>query len=189
VAICFDQLRGDWYRLSAQNSEEELVFHRRQLLLIMKLAVEHCPVTGHELPKAPPGYFGTILLMANDQFHYGLYPFPAQGAADEEEKVSRVLAEFVPVSEYAGFRIENRIIRSHLMMTKYTDQLSSHPDFINVSAAYRELTGISLEDHEALTFGLFTRCNMVSLPGLQQNPIRRQCHKPRTENLRSISEN
>jgi hypothetical protein len=55
VASFFDPLRGDWYRLSARQAEDELVFHRRQLLLIMKLAIEHCPVDGAELLDAAPG--------------------------------------------------------------------------------------------------------------------------------------
>jgi hypothetical protein len=109
--------------------------------------------------------------MTNDQFHYGLYPFPNDGTEDEVDRVSRAMAELVPVTEYAGFRIENRIIRSHLMMTRYTNRLRSHPEFISVSSVYEALSGISLEDHEALTFGLFTRCNMVSLAGLRQNSL------------------
>jgi hypothetical protein len=168
ISTTFDQLRGDWYKLSAR-TENELVVHRRQLLLIMKLAIEHCPVRGFDLHSAPPGYFGTILLMANDQFHYGLFPFPEQDGADDREKVSRILAEFVPITEYGGFRIEHRLVRSHLMMTKYTEGLRNNPDFIDVAATYEDLTGLNLEDHEALTFGLFARCNMVTLEALQQN--------------------
>jgi hypothetical protein len=163
----FDPLRGDWYKLSARNRDPELVFHRRQLLLIMKLAIEYCTLRGHDLLDTPAGYFGTILLMANDQFHYELYPF-AEGT-DEREKVLRVLAEFVPVNEYAGWRIENRLIRSHLMMTKYTDRLSDHPDFVSIASAYEELAGISLEEHEVLTFAVFARCDRVTLDGLQKN--------------------
>jgi len=167
----FEPLRGDWYRLCAREGEPELVFHRRQLLLIMKLAIEHCAEVGADLFDAIPGYFGTILLMANDQFHYGLYPFAEQDQADEWDKVVRMLAELVPVNEYAGCRIENRLIRSHLMMTKYTERLCSHPDFINVANIYEELTGVSLQDHEALTFALFTRCSMVTLDGLRTNSL------------------
>lgn len=168
ISSSFDQLRGDWYLLS-ERLKGELVVHRRQLMLIMKLALEHCQPGAADLLSAPPGYFGTILLMANDQFHYGLYPPPKQGRSDERDKVLRVLAEFIPVTEYAGSRIENRIVRSHLMMTKYRDLLADHPDFVDVASVYEGLTGVSLEDHEVLTFALFSRCNMVTLAGLQQN--------------------
>jgi len=169
LATTFDRLRGDWYRLSACTEKPELVVHRRQLLLIMKLSLDCCPVNGNDLFSASPGYFGTILLMANDQFHYGLFPAPGSGRVTEAEKVARVLAEFVPVTEFGGSRIENRIVRAHLMMTKHTHELAGHQDFVDVAALNEELTGISLEDHEALTFGVFSRCNMVTLQGLQQN--------------------
>jgi hypothetical protein len=171
LTASFDNLRGDWYKLAARMSEPELVVHRRQLLLIMKLAIDCCPSTGIDLMTAPAGYFGTILLMANDQFHYGLYPFPRDGTATEADKVARVLAEFVPVTEFGGSRIENRIVRAHLMMTKYTRRLANHPDFIDIANVNHELTGVSLADHEALTFGLFARCNMITLEGLQQNAL------------------
>lgn len=169
LTYSFDSLRGDWYKLSGRMAKPELVVHRRQLLLIMKLALDCCPVTGIDLMTAPPGYFGTILLMANDQFHYGLYPFPTVGTATDTEKVARVLAEFVPVTEFGGSRIENRIVRAHLMMTEYTRRLARHPDFVDVAKINHELTGVSLGDHEALTFALFARCNMVTLQGIQQN--------------------
>lgn len=169
IASAFESLRGDWYRLSARSNDPELVFHRRQLLLLMKLAIEHCPENGADLLKVAPGFFGTILLMANDHFHYGLYPFDEKNGVDEKEKVSRVLAEFVPVSEYSGFRVENKVTRSHLMMTRHTQPLVGHQDFIDVAAEYEKLTGVSLADHEALTFGLFARCGNVTLADLQQN--------------------
>src|ERR1700680_2835899 len=169
LTASFDSLRGDWYKLGARMGTPELVVHRRQLLLIMKLAIDCCPPTGIDVMTAPPGYFGTILLMANDQFHYDLYPFPGVGTATDAEKVARVLAEFVPITEFGGSRIENSIVRAHLMMTEYTHRLTSHPDFIDVAKVNHDLTGVSLGDHEALTFGLFARCNMVTLQGVQQN--------------------
>src|SRR6267378_161718 len=65
LATTFDKLRGDWYRLSARSNRPELVVHRRQLLLIMKLSLDHCPEHGSDLLSSRPGYIGTILLMAN----------------------------------------------------------------------------------------------------------------------------
>jgi len=43
------------------------------------------------------------------------------------------------------------------MMTKYTAQLRTHPDYIDVPAEYERLTGISLRDYQALTLGLMAR--------------------------------
>jgi hypothetical protein len=65
----FEFLRGDWYKLAARLSEPELVFHRRQLLFLMKLAIEHCFAVGDDLMKAQRGLFGTMLLMASLMYH------------------------------------------------------------------------------------------------------------------------
>jgi len=168
VSQSFDSLRGDWYRASARTANPELVFHRRQLLLLMKIAVEHCPEKGIELESVPRHVLGTLLLMANDQFHHGLYPSDdAQGG--EEDKLTRVLAELIPVTEYGGSKVENVIARSHLMMTRYAKELTVHPDYIDVSAEYENQTGISLNDYEALAFALFARCSSVTLDGLRRN--------------------
>jgi len=164
----FEFLRGDWYKLAMRMEEAELVFHRRQLLLLMKLAFEHCPESGQDLTKARRGIFGTILLMASDQFHYGLYPFPGAASGDEYEKISRVTAEFVPVNEYSGFRVESKLTRAHLLMTRYTKELHKHPDFVDIPAEFEKLTGISFPDYEALTFGLMTRITvMITLEALR----------------------
>jgi hypothetical protein len=170
IGDAFEFIRGDWYKLAARLDEPELVFHRRQLLFLMKLAIEHCPATGEDLLKTGRGLFGTMLLMANDHFHYGLYPNPSGSEADSFDKISRVAAEFVPVNEYSGFRIENKLTRAHLMMTRYTNQLRGHPDFIDISAEYEKATGISLIDYEAMSFGLFVRCTVnITLEALRAN--------------------
>jgi hypothetical protein len=164
----FEPLRADWYCLSARATNPELVFYRRQLLLIMKLAVEHCPERGMDVLHASPGYFGTICLMANDRSDYGLHMSVTHRPMDRE-KIMRLLTEFVPVTEYGGSRIETRIVRSHLMMTRHTQACRLHPDFVDVAAEFEEEIGISLEEYEALAFGLFTRCSAIDLSALQQS--------------------
>lgn len=165
----FEFIRGDWYKL-AERMDDELVYHRRQLLFLMKLGIEHCPETGQDLMRSQPGLFGTMLLMASDHFHYGLYPFPPANQADEIEKICRVAAEFVPVNEYSGFRVENKLTRAHLMMTRHTNQLRGHADFIDIPVEYERATGISLFDYEALVIGLFVRCTInITLESLRAN--------------------
>jgi hypothetical protein len=170
VKDSFDTLRGDWYRFSASTSDPELVFHRRQLLLIMKLAIQYCSNTGIDILAGPRHHLGTILLMANDQFHFGLYPPPAGMQTNDRDKVSRVLAEFVPVTEYGGTQIENLIVRSHLLVTRYTQQLRGDPDFIDVATEYERQSGIRFADYEALTFGLFSKFSIVTVEDLSKNP-------------------
>jgi hypothetical protein len=162
--------RATWFKLAAQFPEPTFVFHRRQLLFLMKLAIEHCSVDGQDVLASPPGPFGTILLMANDHLHHGLVPFP-EGEIDDFDKISRLVAEFLPVTEFGGFTVGNKLTRAFLMMTKYTAQLQMHRDYVDVPAEYKRLTGISLRDYQALTIGLMTRImSLISLESLRSNP-------------------
>jgi hypothetical protein len=164
ISCAFDWLRGDWYKLAARFLQPEFVFHRRQLLLITKLAALHCQETGLDAWKFPPGYFGTILLMANDHFHYDL---PIGAAAKELDKVERLFAELIPVAEGTGSRAEYKLVRSRLML-KHASQLRDHSQFIDIGSEFQRAKGISVDDYEALCFGLFARCATVSLEDLRR---------------------
>ena len=59
------------------------------------------------------------------------------------DKISRIAAEFIPVNEYSGFRVESKLVRLNLMMTRYSQQLGTHHHFVNIPKEYEKLTGIS----------------------------------------------
>lgn len=165
----FEFLRADWYSLSYRRGRNDVVIHRRQLLLIMKLAVQHCPEHGLDVLQDRPGRFGTICLMANDQFHYNLLASASKGKLVDRDKIARVLNEFVSVSEYGGPRGEKRIVRSHLMATHFSKLLQSDKDFVDLAKEFELQTGMTLEAYEALAFGLYTRCGLVDLATIQKN--------------------
>jgi hypothetical protein len=142
--------------------EPQYVFHRRQLLLLAKLALLHCPEEGIDLVKEPRG-FGDALLMANDQFHFDLQGFT------NEEKLLNTLTNFVPVIEYSVFRLESEIARSHLMLTQFSLRLKNHPDFIDIPESFLKLAGIPLQDYLALWFGLLSKYTAIDLPTLQKD--------------------
>jgi hypothetical protein len=106
-----------------------------------------------------------MLLMANDHFHYG---FTAETSLDELDKVERLLAEFVPVNEDAGFRVEHKIVRAHLMLHKYPNELREHPEFVDIAREFEVATNISLADYEALCFGLFVKYGTLTIETLQR---------------------
>src|SRR5215813_13749886 len=140
ISCAFEDLRGNWYKIAARHSEPEFVFHRCQLFLITKLATLHCPKGGIDAWKIQPGHFGTILLMANDHFHYDL---PSGATLDENDKIQRLFTEFISVNEEAAFITEFKIIRSHLML-KYANQLKDHPEFIDMPMEFQKAKGLSL---------------------------------------------
>jgi len=142
--------------------EPQFVFHRRQLLLLMKLAILHCPEEGVDLVRQPPE-FGEALLMANDRFHFAL------GGVTAQEKLLNTLTDFVPVVEFSGMRLENEIARAFLMLSKIAQELGNHVEFIDVAGAFSTLSGVPLLDYFALWFGLFSKFMAVDLPTLQKN--------------------
>lgn len=171
IPTFFEFLRSDCYRRAVNLPMPQIVIHRRQLLFLMKLAIQHCGHTGRDLTREKPGRFGTILLMANDNFHYGLYPVGEANKFDDKEKIYRVLAEFVPVNEYSRSRIENNIVRAHLMMTEYANHLSAHADYIDIPAMFESRAGYTLREHEALTFGLFANASQATFESFVKSPF------------------
>jgi len=164
ISCAFEDIRGSWYKISARFPEPEFVFHRRQLLFITKLAILNCPEIGLDVWKAPPGYFGTILLMASDHFHYDLFH---SAQIDEIDSIKRLFTEFISVNESAAFITEFKIIRSHLML-KHSCRLANHPEFIDIPTKFRKAKGLCLDDYQSLCFGLFAKCATLSLESFQR---------------------
>ena len=143
-------------------NEPRFVFHRRQFLLLIKLAILHGPETGIDLVREPLG-FGDAFLMANDQFHFAL------GGVTAEEKLLNTLTDFVPVIEYSGIRLQSEIARAFLLLTEVSPKLRNHPEFIDIPKTFDALTGVPLLDHFALWFGLFSKFMVLDLAALQKD--------------------
>jgi hypothetical protein len=152
----------------SRNPKRE-IFHRRQILLIAKLAIENCGNGGVDLRRQSQ-LFGSILLKTNDQFHYDLMRSTG-GRMETRDDFARVIAEFIAVSEYAKPRLEYQIVRSHLLLTKYTQASSEHADFFNASEHFKFETGISLEEWESLLFVTHARYGRDSALEAKYNPM------------------
>jgi hypothetical protein len=134
---------------------KRIVFHRRQLLLIAKLAILHCSGSGLDARRSARS-FGMILLKASDQFHYGLVPAGQTHLASRED-YARVVAEMVSVEETASSRIDHLITRSHLMLTRFSHEMRNDPDFVDIAGEHQRATGLTLEEFEAMIFGVHSR--------------------------------
>lgn len=168
VSIFFPWILADCYKWSSRQTPPAYVFHRRQLLFIMKLAILNCPEQGRDIASTRPGLFGFVLLMANDHFYYGLYC--QERVTSKRDNLARLVAEFVPISEAAGFEIKNWLTRSHLMLTEHVKRSEGNRDFIDIAAEYAELTGLSLIEHEAICFSLFAKWSTLEFEQIRANP-------------------
>ena len=135
---------------------QRLVFHRRQILLIAKLAIRYCSGNGLDARQVG-GRFGAILLKANDQFHYGLLPPTATTQVATREDLAKIVTEMIAVGESGSQHIGNLFTRSHLMLTRFTKELSADPDFVDVVGEHQQSTGLTLDEFEALILGVHAR--------------------------------
>lgn len=131
------------------------VFHRRQILLIAKLAVKHCS-TGQDT-RSSRRELGEIFLKANDRFDYGLLSPGASQVGSKREEYCNIVTEMLAVNEGSSPAIAPMITRSHLMCLRYVHELSDASDFVDVSSEFETETGLTILELEAMLFGTHAR--------------------------------
>lgn len=129
LSIFFD--RSLWLRFMAgyfAADPQRLVFHRRQVLLIAKLAILHCSGEGLDA-RANGQVFGFVLLKANDQFHYNLLSdiASANRPVSTRDDFAKIIMEMVAVGEHSSPHAGHLITRSHLMLSRFCDELHADP--------------------------------------------------------------
>ncbi|RSL18604.1 hypothetical protein EDE15_4194 [Edaphobacter aggregans] len=152
------------------SNPRRVLFHRRQVLLIAKIAILHC--SGGTDARLHAERFGSILLKANDQFDYGLLTDLANAGRPvaEREEFSKIIAEMIAVGEDASPEITQLITRSHLMLTRFTDELRQDPDFVDVAGEYQKETGLTLEEYQSMIFGTHARFGEELSKALYREP-------------------
>jgi hypothetical protein len=156
-----------WIGHLSKNPRRE-VFHRRQILLVAKLGILNCSSGGIDLRSAS-GRFGSILLKANDQFHHELLR-TLGGVVSTKEDYSRLIAEFVAVTEYGNPHLGYQMARSFLLLTQFTQKLASDADYVDCGTEYAASIGFSLEEHIAMLFGLHARFGRNLIKTVATNP-------------------
>jgi len=75
------------------SSPRRVLFHRRQVLLVAKIAIMHCSDSGIDA-RVHADCIGSILLKANDQFDYGLLAELAKtgGPISDRDQFSKIIA-------------------------------------------------------------------------------------------------
>ncbi len=172
VKLYFDRplhgrrLAGYW-----TTNPRHILFHRRPVLVIAKLAIKHCTGSGVDA-RRNADRIGNILLKANDQLDHGLLrELSKRGTGPSTRNdYSRIVAEMVATGEDSSTQIAPMITRSHLMLTRFSNDLSGHKDWVDVKGDYQKATGLTIEENEAMIFGSHAR-HGESLSGmLYSNP-------------------
>ena len=134
------------------SSPRRVLFHRRQVLLIARLAIAHCPGQGIDA-RENSTRLGSIWLKANDQFDYGLLPAIANPRPACREDYARIIAEMIAVGEHGSPNIAHLITRRHLMLTRFSEEVRENPDFVDVAGEHLRVSGLTIEEFEALILG------------------------------------
>ncbi len=145
-----------------------LLFHRRQIGLVAKLAVKHAG-TGLDARQHRAG-LGLLFLMANDQLDYGLLRDANQGGRDQRDKYLRLVTEMLAVQEGSSPAISNLFTRGHLMLTRYAKQLTDAHDYVDVEGAFENKIGMTLSEFEAIVFAVHARFGAAMSNQVVQNP-------------------
>lgn len=127
-----------------------LVFHRRQIGLIAKLAVRYAD--GDLDVRLHRSELGTLFLMANDRFHYGLLREPGDPTVGDRDAALRMVTEMLAVYEGGAPDISAFFTRGHLMLTRYAPALTAAADYVDVAGVFQAKTGFSVPEFEALIF-------------------------------------
>ena len=141
-----------------QAHPRRVLFHRRQVLLIAKIAILHCSIDGIDA-RNNANLFGNILLKANDQLDHGLFASLAKTSTklSERAECAKLITEMLAVGEYSSPDIITVYTRNHLLMTRFTELNRSHNDFVDIAYEYEKFTGVTLREYEAMSFAVHSR--------------------------------
>jgi hypothetical protein len=135
-----------------------VLFHRRQMLLIAKLAIKHC-ADGRVNAMNNAQMMGDILLKANDQLAHGLLEdLPkTESLPSTKDELSRFVAEMLAMDDDGSVDVGQMLTRCHLMQRRFVQELQGHSDWIDLAGEYEQVTGLTLEEYEAMALGVHSR--------------------------------
>ena len=151
----------------------KVLFHRRQILLIAKLSIKH-GAKGSLDARVNAQLIGQTLLKANDQLSHGLLDersLPKEGGfPTTREDLSKLVVEMLATGEDGSIHIPQMMTRSHLMLTRFVEELRGHSDWIDLAGEYETTTGLSLEEREAMIMAVHSRYGAQLSKDLYRDP-------------------
>ena len=127
---------------------ERSVIHRRQLLFLMKEALEFCSTQDNELDLRA---FGRILLEVNDLMH------SAEAVpTSTNDKLVHLSMQMYPAQEAALKESSGPAIRSHVMLYTLIEQLRTEQPFFDIPAIFQDVAGLPLLVYQSMVVAAAT---------------------------------
>ena len=147
-------------------SLKRIIFHRQQLLFVAKEALRICPSEGKNSSAPFWGGLGTVFLMANDHLDIP----PSQGKSPEDTTLN-IIVRMMPSVEASHFhQYQQKMMRSHLMLSRFTEPLRNTKLFFDVPKIFEEKTKVPLTTYESLIFATLSRFMNLDFAKYLQNP-------------------
>ncbi len=137
-------------RICRESNHPRFVFHRLQLLFVIKEAIIECEEDGiNPLQTRYWGGLGLAFLMANDLLHIE-YKNPD---FSEKKDLERII-QHIPMMEYTGqSSFTQKAARTFLMLTKFSPQ-PGDPNHVAVDAVLQKAKGFDLKTYRAVCIGI-----------------------------------
>jgi hypothetical protein len=125
------------------------LYHRQQLLLVCKEALQYCGETGLNPLELPQwGGLGMVLLKASD-----LLPKRLSRHHGAVSQILNVVSEMIPVAEASGFYSPaHKFVRSYAMLTRFLGRRE-----LDVPQIFESATGMPLHIFQALSYATMSR--------------------------------
>ena len=147
---------------------KRVVFHRRQLLFLAKLALSHCTDQGVNAAVQSRS-FGLLFLHANDHFHFDLLPTMAKGEFSRKD-LAKAMVELLAAEEYSHAEIPNIFVRSRMMCLTLPERLRGHSDYLNIEDLFRKKHHFEIRLFQQLAFGISSRFGENTAAKLRAEP-------------------
>lgn len=151
----------------ASLSPPRFAFHRRQIGLVAKLALQYCG-DGLDAREHRSG-LGVLFLMTNDHLDHGLLQSMPSNAGKREYAIG-VVMEMLAVNEGSSPAISNFFTRGHLMLTRYAPELVGRSDYVDVVGEFERKIGLSLTEFEAMVFAVHSYFGAAKSREVVANP-------------------
>ena len=138
------------------HKEPRIVFHRRQLLALQKLALVHAPESGPDV-SLRPYMFGRMLLMVNDHLHDANFTAPIR--LETVHDFAKWICEFLPISESGDEDLGATLARNQLMLGPLTRARSKDRRHYDARKYFEQEKSIDSTTFTAFLFAIVAYLN------------------------------
>lgn len=144
-------------------------FHRRQLLALQKLILQHSPASGIDVGGEPHA-FGLLLLMINDHLHPNKSRLNDTVSSNYDFAV--LISEFLPISESSEERLGAILRILNKMLGPLTEARRTKGPSFDTIAEFEATTTIPYETFRAFICGAVAYLNGLDFKVVLQDPGR-----------------